>query len=379
MLASSDRDHVSSTAADHGRIVQEPTMGSEKKTVGSSVLSQSLFNTAYVPSPTWRSYLTSGIIHGAIVLALLLITFPALEREVEEHRVDNVTLIAPRIAEDHPKVVRPHVVELVKNQPRRLPPPPKPVNVKPVTVPPPVIAAAPEVKAPPVTPVQPLPDLKPEPPAPKPQIHTGSFQAAEAAKAPLTPKVTKVGGFGDPNGVLPSADSRPSSLTMARVGSFDLPVGDGHSGGGGRGTSGGVRPTSFGSAGDTSGIPGGTGRGGGTVHTGAFGESAVAAGPNPTVHPRPVEPVFTPVEILYKPKPAYTQEARDLKLEGQVSLDVVFLSNGSIRILRVIHGLGHGLDEAAQQAALQVRFRPATRGGVPVDTNATIHITFELT
>jgi TonB family protein len=64
-------------------------------------------------------------------------------------------------------------------------------------------------------------------------------------------------------------------------------------------------------------------------------------------------------------------------LEGQVSLDVVFQSNGSVRILRVAKGLGHGLDEAAEHAALQVRFRPATRDGVPVDSNATIHITFE--
>jgi hypothetical protein len=37
------------------------------------------------------------------------------------------------------------------------------------------------------------------------------------------------------------------------------------------------------------------------------------------------------------------------------------------------------LDEAAQQAAMQVRFKPASKSGAPVDTNATISITFELT
>ncbi len=352
-----------------------------KNTSNHSVLSQSLFHTSYVPSPTWRSYLTSGFIHGLVILALLLITFPALQREVAKRRVDNVTLIAPPIPEYHAKIVPSRRFEprelVVRNEKPKLAPVLKPVEVKPPTVPPPIIAAAPEIKPPAPAPVRPLPDFNKEPPAPKPEVRTGTFQAVEVAKAPPAPKVTKVGGFGDPNGLPPSTSSRQSAVTIARVGSFELPAGDGHSGGGGRAVSGGVRQTSFGNFGESNGTPGGTGHGGGIVHTGAFGEPAVAT--SQPSRPRSIEPVFTPVEILYKPKPTYTQEARNLKLEGEVSLDVIFLSTGSIRILRVVHGLGHGLDEAAQQAALQVRFRPATRGGVPVDTNATIHITFELT
>ncbi len=91
------------------------------------------------------------------------------------------------------------------------------------------------------------------------------------------------------------------------------------------------------------------------------------------------QPASAPAEILFKPKPVYTREARDLKLEGQVSLEVVFQSSGVVRIIRVLHGLGHGLDEAAEQAAQQIRFRPATRAGVPVDTTATLYITFQVT
>jgi TonB family protein len=68
-----------------------------------------------------------------------------------------------------------------------------------------------------------------------------------------------------------------------------------------------------------------------------------------------------------------------LKLEGEVSLEVVFAADGSVQVVRVVRGLGHGLDESAQRAASQIRFRPSTRDGVPVDTRATIHITFELT
>ena len=84
------------------------------------------------------------------------------------------------------------------------------------------------------------------------------------------------------------------------------------------------------------------------------------------------------MEILFKPRPVYTPEARSQRVEGQVALEVVFLSDGSVRVVRVIHGLGHGLDQSAKAAAQQVRFRPATRGGVAVDTNGTIYITFEL-
>jgi TonB family protein len=44
----------------------------------------------------------------------------------------------------------------------------------------------------------------------------------------------------------------------------------------------------------------------------------------------------------------------------------------------VVHGLGHGLDEEARRVAQQIRFRPATRDGRPVDTTTTITITFQL-
>ena len=68
-----------------------------------------------------------------------------------------------------------------------------------------------------------------------------------------------------------------------------------------------------------------------------------------------------------------------MHLEGEVSLEVVFSASGSVQVLRVIQGLGHGLDQAAERAATQIRFKPGMRGGSPVDTRATIHITFELT
>jgi TonB family protein len=87
---------------------------------------------------------------------------------------------------------------------------------------------------------------------------------------------------------------------------------------------------------------------------------------------------MTPVEILYKPLPVYTQEARQIRLEGEVLVQVMFTASGELRIQQVVRGLGHGLDEAALRAARQIRFRPARRNGEPYDSVALVHIVFEL-
>jgi len=86
----------------------------------------------------------------------------------------------------------------------------------------------------------------------------------------------------------------------------------------------------------------------------------------------------TPVEILSKPRPEYTDEARKLRLEGEVVLEMRFGANGQAEILRVTRGLGQGLDESARRAALTIRFRPALRAGMPVDSTAIVHILFQL-
>jgi TonB family protein len=86
----------------------------------------------------------------------------------------------------------------------------------------------------------------------------------------------------------------------------------------------------------------------------------------------------TPVEITYKPTPAYTDEARNLKLQGEVLLEVMFGANGSLHVNRVVRGLGHGLDETAMAAANKMRFKPAMRAGLPVDSTAVVHVVFQL-
>jgi TonB family protein len=345
----------------------------------SRVVTQSLFHSNQV-KPLWHSYLVSGGVHIGLLVLLLAVTVPVARRLREPQRA---VLVAPQLSEYHPKLPTPHYMPPTPRATRIVvPPPPAPIPIvkapepKPVERAPVAPVPAPTIQAEAKEISAPVP--KPEaPPAPKAEVRTGVFdKAEELAKNTPVPHQLNVGGFGDPNGVVATPNPKSGPVVLAKVGSFDQPAGSGQAGGGSQSPAGGVHQGSFGSAG-VSGSQGGTGSsGGGTVKTGAFGNSN--AGPAAPKRAQEVAPAVTPVEILFKPQPAYTAEARSLHLEGQVSLRVVFLATGSIRVVRIIHGLGHGLDEAAQQAALQVRFRPATRDGVAVDTSATINITFEL-
>ena len=102
-----------------------------------------------------------------------------------------------------------------------------------------------------------------------------------------------------------------------------------------------------------------------------------AASPPPRLTP-PAGRIDVPVEILFKPAPAYTAEARALKLEGDVLLEVEFTASGAVSVLRVVRGLGHGLDEAATHAAAQIRFKPARSDGRAIAFRTTVHILFRL-
>jgi TonB family protein len=113
------------------------------------------------------------------------------------------------------------------------------------------------------------------------------------------------------------------------------------------------------------------------VQTAGFDQRASApAQPSVAAATKPID---RPVEIVFKPTPEYTDDARSARVEGTVSLELEFTAAGDVRVLRVVRGLGHGLDEAAQRAALRIRFKPAqSSDGRPVDSRATVHITFRL-
>jgi TonB family protein len=214
-------------------------------------------------------------------------------------------------------------------------------------------------------------------------IHTGDFQGSSVTPTVNAPiQKVQTGGFGDPNGLKPSANSKPGGkLIASAAGSFDLPVGpgQGNGSGGAKGIRGTVASADFGSGIATPGRGDGrsSGRGNAAVQTSGFAAQEVA---QVTPHVQRVDtgPATTAVEITYKPNPVYTDEARKLKLEGEVLLEVMFGANGQLQVIRVARGLGHGLDEAAIAAANKIRFKPATRTGQPIDSKAIVHVVFQL-
>jgi len=61
----------------------------------------------------------------------------------------------------------------------------------------------------------------------------------------------------------------------------------------------------------------------------------------------------------YCPLPAYTDEARHVKMQGTVTLRVLVGADGKASDIRVIRGVGYGLDERAMQTVHTWRFTPA--------------------
>jgi len=212
-------------------------------------------------------------------------------------------------------------------------------------------------------------------------IHTGDFGAGSSQVPTVNAPIEKVqtGGFGDPNGLKPSDKGKPGGKLVAQaLGSFDMPAGPGYGNGSGgaKGIKGTVASADFGNGVATPGRGDGRSSGKG-VQTAGFGAQEIA---QPTHVQRNLDtgPPTTAVEITFKPNPVYTPEARNLKLEGEVLLEVLFGANGELRVNNVVRGLGHGLDEAAISAANKMRFKPALRNGVPVDSTAIVHVVFQL-
>ncbi|MGB9075148.1 MAG: TonB family protein [Terriglobales bacterium] len=213
-------------------------------------------------------------------------------------------------------------------------------------------------------------------------IHTGDFQGSSVAPTVNAPiQKVQTGGFGDPNGLKPGVGKPGGKLVASAVGSFDMPAGPGYGNGSGgaKGIRGTVASADFGSGIATPGRGDGrsSGRGNAAVQTAGFGAQEIAQA---TPHAQRLDsgPPTTAVEITYKPNPVYTDEARSLKLEGEVLLEVQFGANGQLRVNQVVRGLGHGLDEAAIAAANKIRFKPALRNGQPLDSTAIVHVVFQL-
>jgi TonB family protein len=225
--------------------------------------------------------------------------------------------------------------------------------------------------------LDPLP-LNPAAVIPKQAVKTNVFSAGSSATPTLAraPSQVQTGGFGDPNGI-PAKANQGKAVTIAAQGSFDLPSGPGYGNGSGgaKGVPGVVASSGFGN-GTAAAVD--RPRPSATVQQGGFGDADVPA--PATVRSRPADTAakVVPAEILSKPTPIYTPEARSMRIEGEVLLEAVLEASGSLHVVRVVRGLGHGLDDNAVRAAEQIHFKPAMKDGQPTDSTVVLHIIFQL-
>lgn len=162
--------------------------------------------------------------------------------------------------------------------------------------------------------------------------------------------------WGDPNG---------------RFASFSNGTGTGGGQGSGTGTGqGSGRGTGTGS-GDGSGSGSGLGSGNGSG-TGSGGDGAP---PPPPVRPAGVT---SALKILSKPRPGYTDAARQNNIQGTVILRVTFLASGQIGGISAVKGLPNGLTEQAIAAARRINFEPQKRDGVGQSVTKQIEYSFSI-
>jgi periplasmic protein TonB len=277
------------------------------------------------------------------------------------------------------------------------PPPPKPLPQPPV---PPKIKLPPPPDAPPDPKPIPAPVLKPTPvilpPAPPKKVDPPpapvkvSLAPATAASIPnhdANPSPVKLGSPTNPLKSLTGAATSPVNLGNAGMpgmrasntgngpNATKVVMGSGSPNGSNlHGHDNAAQPV----AGIKLGVPGGTGpirqpQAAQTVQMGA------PPPPPPAQHTVMSTASATPPKILYKPTPVYTDEAKSLHLEGKATVSVIFHANGTMEVIGLVHGLGHGLDDSALQAAKGVRFQPALDAtGRPIDFPTQIIITFAL-
>jgi TonB family protein len=82
--------------------------------------------------------------------------------------------------------------------------------------------------------------------------------------------------------------------------------------------------------------------------------------------------------ITYKERARYTEEARQIKLQGTVVLSLVFGADGRVYDIRVVRHLPGGLTEEAILAAQKIRFNPAVRDGRAVSVRMQLEYNFTL-
>lgn len=152
------------------------------------------------------------------------------------------------------------------------------------------------------------------------------------------------------------ADIRVPEIDLAHLGD---PLGRYGPLSSGRGTGGGIGDGDRGGVGNNRGPGYGSEDGGGISATSSTGR-------------------VTAPTVLYKVEPEFSEEARKAKYQGTVVLTIEVGEDGKPRGLRVVRGLGLGLDEKAIEAVSRWKFRPALRNGRAVPAAARVEVNFRL-
>jgi protein TonB len=83
-------------------------------------------------------------------------------------------------------------------------------------------------------------------------------------------------------------------------------------------------------------------------------------------------------EPVSTPDPEYTEQARIAKTQGTCILWLIVDDQGRPRDIRVVRGLGMGLDAKAIEAVKQWKFQPAMKDGRPVNVQISVEVGFKL-
>ena len=87
--------------------------------------------------------------------------------------------------------------------------------------------------------------------------------------------------------------------------------------------------------------------------------------------------VSAPV-VIFSVEPEFSEEARKAKVAGNVLVSIIVDASGHPQHVRVIRGIGMGLDEKAVEAVRQYRFKPAMMNGKPVAVEVNFDVNFQI-
>jgi protein TonB len=123
------------------------------------------------------------------------------------------------------------------------------------------------------------------------------------------------------------------------------------------------------------GSPGGIAGGGGASGTPRVAEARDLAPDRP---PAACTEALVKARTLDEVHASYTDEAIASQIEGTVRVEISVDDAGAVSAVRVLQGLGYGLDERALSAARALRFNAASRCGVTEASTVKVAIRFQL-